>query len=90
MGILSLIVIMVIGGAIIYQATSGIRKYKRIPTFQDYKDKHPDSVTPNGVKCSQCGGHQIFVQKAGHMNSTILNLHLCKQCGSTLYRSSTP
>ena len=58
-------------------------------SFDDYRQNHPENVANGRVTCYSCGGGDVFLRKAGNSLTSIMNSHVCKQCGSELYRSKT-
>ena len=71
------------------QITKGFRKYKSTPTFAEYSSANPHLVESGKVICSTCGGNQIYVRLVGNVGVKQLNFHVCKTCGSNLYRSES-
>jgi DNA-directed RNA polymerase subunit RPC12/RpoP len=65
----------------------GIEKYQDTPTFIEYKRLNATLIDDGKVACIYCGGNHIFLKQVGKTPKSILNLHVCKTCGSTLYRS---
>jgi DNA-directed RNA polymerase subunit RPC12/RpoP len=65
----------------------GIEKYQDTPTFVEYKRLNPTLIDDGQVTCVHCGGKHIFLKQVGKTPKSILNFHVCKTCGSTLYRS---
>ena len=57
--------------------------YFRLPTFQQYKQRHPQLVGPSRCKCRHCGGRRIFLQCL----DLDIRRHICMTCGEPLYRS---
>jgi hypothetical protein len=76
-------------GILYFLITSKSRKYKKQPTFEEYKEKHPNLVSNGKIQCSSCGGKDIFVRRVFAGGSKEHNIHLCKSCGKSLYRSTT-
>jgi len=76
-------------GLLYFFITSKHRKYKKQPTFQEYKEKYPNLVSGDKIQCSSCGGKNIFVRRVFTGGSQEHNIHLCKSCGKSLYRSTT-
>jgi hypothetical protein len=72
-----------------YLIFSLFKKHFSIPTFDNYRSKYPDLVKDGKIKCHKCSGSDIFVKEVGNTPTSILNHHLCKTCGTTLFRSST-
>jgi hypothetical protein len=56
----------------------------------DYRSNNPRSFDKNGkfVSCGACGGSQIWVKRLGSTRHGIHNSHICKQCGTELWRSN--
>ena len=76
-------------GMLYFLITSKSRKYKKQPTFEEYKEKYPNLVSNGKIQCSSCGGKDIFVRRVFAGGSKEHNIHLCKSCGKSLYRSTT-
>jgi hypothetical protein len=74
---------------IVYSLYKSTKGYKSLSTFDEYKENHPKLVSNGKVSCSSCGGRDIFVRKIGHTPTKILNIHMCRSCGKSLYRSTT-
>jgi len=56
-------------------------------TLEAYKHKNPDSVRNGKVSCSKCGGSNIWMKQVSRSPRGVVHSHLCRQCGSELYRS---
>lgn len=87
--VLQFVPVLIIG-SIIYlfiRNLSSIKKISNGRSFEDYKEKYPDCFTDGKISCFNCGSQNIFLQKIGHTPTSVLNSHICKQCGSELYRS---
>jgi hypothetical protein len=56
-------------------------------TFEDYKRKYPECFKHGRVTCSACGGTSIYLRKVGEGLGFIINAHVCRQCGTDLYRT---
>lgn len=67
----------------------GFSKHVSTPTFDDYRSCHPELVGDGKITCYKCSGNDIFVKGVGHTPTSMLNHHMCKTCGTTLFRSST-
>jgi hypothetical protein len=65
------------------------KKHTSLPTFDQYRSNHPELVKDGKIACHKCSGNDIFVKTIGHTPTSLLNHHLCKTCGTTLFRSST-
>jgi hypothetical protein len=74
---------------IISQLIKGHNKYKSTPTFDEYRNANPNLVDSGKVTCSACGGNQIYVRLVGNIGVKQLNFHVCRTCGSNLYRSES-
>ncbi|WP_148561485.1 cbb3-type cytochrome oxidase subunit 3 [Thiopseudomonas alkaliphila] len=61
-------------------------RYRRFPTFDEYKKENPDCAKGGKIKCHSCSGTHI--QFKGLSNATDRRkTHYCVTCGSPLYRS---
>lgn len=58
--------------------------------FSDYKEAHSANVRGGKVTCCSCGSDSIYLRRLGTGFGSVLNSHVCRQCGSELYRSKTP
>lgn len=67
----------------------GYGKYKAIPTFDEYRASNSSLVCDGKVQCRNCSGTNIFLKNVGNTNNHLLNFHICKSCGTTLYRSES-
>lgn len=76
-------------GFLIFDFIRGIRKHKFIETFDKYQLLHPDLIKDGIVYCYKCNCKDIYIQNVGYTTSSMLNKHLCRTCGTTLYRSKT-
>lgn len=74
---------------IVFSGIRGVIKHKSIATFEQYNTLHPDLIRDGKVYCCKCNGKDIYIQNIGHTTSSMLNYHLCRTCGTTLYRSKT-
>ena len=77
--------LVVLGGPLIYLITT----FTKGRSFEDYKKEHPGHVQNGKVKCYKCGANAVFVRRVGNGLATILNSHVCRHCGTELYRSET-
>lgn len=57
--------------------------YGSLPTFDEYRSRHPDSVRRGRLHCSHCGSGRIYV----HSLDAVRRRHICVACGTVLYRS---
>lgn len=57
-------------------------------SLDDYKRRHPECVKNGRVRCYRCGSASIYLYRWGYGPGWITNLHLCRQCGTNLYRST--
>lgn len=63
-----------------------LNRYRRHPTFDEYKETHPNSIRKGRVTCHSCGGNHI--QFRGLWSATDRRkTHMCVSCGTPLYRS---
>lgn len=68
------------------------RRYKKhtsLPTFDDYRSSHSELVKDGKITCYKCSGNDIFVKTVGGTPISLLNHHMCKTCGTTLFRPTT-
>ncbi|MDH2916379.1 MAG: hypothetical protein PXX77_05810 [Gallionella sp.] len=79
-------VVLVVIGFFFYRA---FKKHSSTPTFDDYRNNYPELVKDGKITCHKCSGKDIFVKTIGKTPTSLLNHHLCKTCGTTLFRSST-
>jgi len=62
------------------------KRYKSLPTFEEYKAENPDNVVDGTIICTKCDGSKI--QLRGYRNAgDRRKIHSCVGCGSPLYRS---
>jgi hypothetical protein len=87
--ILAVLAVAVIVSAIVFSNLKVSGKLNRLPTFDGYRQANPGLVGDGKVQCSSCGGAQIFVRREGSLLSGVVNLHVCRVCGTNLYRSKT-
>lgn len=67
----------------------GISTFTSGKSFDDYKSRNPDCVKNGKVTCKNCGANDMFLRVAGGGPGVVLNSHVCRQCGTELYRSKT-
>ncbi len=65
------------------------QKHASTPTFDTYRSTHPELVKDGKIICHKCAGTDIFVKEIGKTPTSLLNHHMCKTCGTTLFRSTT-
>lgn len=86
-----MIVIMIAGfifvGLKVADGLSKISTFTDGKSYEDYKEEHPDFVRKGKIFCYHCDTHDIYLNKAGHTPSSQLNSHVCRNCGTELYRS---
>ena len=87
--ILPLGVLMLMALSLYSNVKSG-RRYVRGRRFDDYRREHPDSVVKGRALCSKCGDGYIFMRAVFRSITEIHNSHVCRTCGTELYRSLTP
>ena len=63
------------------------RKYRTIPTYDQYINANPNSKTKEGIICRKCHSSHIVAKGVGHTPGSALFLHICENCGTTLFRS---
>jgi hypothetical protein len=54
-----------------------------------YTAANPSCVRGGNVTCRSCGASNIYLRRRGNGFLYILNSHVCRQCGTELYRSKT-
>lgn len=59
-------------------------------TMQDYQHRYPSSFDANGRfrECHECGANSIFMKERGFTSYGTHHSHLCRQCGTELWRST--
>ena len=77
---------LVIGG-FIYIIRTNSKRWKSIPSIDDYKNKHPDCVTNKGMKCAVCNSTSIKSMGFGHAEA-VKRIFICNHCGTQLYRTN--
>lgn len=85
--VFSIAIFAVVFLAVAYGVYSSVRKLKSVPSFAEYRENNPEAFKEGKVQCNQCSGWDIFLKEVGRAGSSIINFHVCKSCGSTLYRS---
>jgi len=75
-------------GGIILMLILAFKKHYSLPTFDGYRAKHPELVKDGKIACYNCSGTDVFVKTVGNTPMSILNHHMCKTCGTNLFRSS--
>lgn len=86
--------VFVVAWVILFFGIFGLVVYKTLSftngrTFDDYKNNHGANVKNGRVTCYSCGSSSIYLRRAGNSLINILNSHVCRQCGTELYRSKT-
>ncbi len=76
--------------AVVLIAGNTVERRRRLQRLAErdynwYRSEHPELITEDGVKCSNCGSSRIHVRHL--MQRTFLRKHFCSQCGTTLYYS---
>jgi hypothetical protein len=85
MSILLPVVLVVIG----FFFVRGFMKHTSTPTFDEFRGRNPELVKDGKICCPKCAGNDVFVKEVGKTPTSLLNHHICKTCGTTLFRSST-
>jgi len=65
-----------------------LKKVAAIPTFDEYSRANPHLVNNGRVSCVKCNGSSIFLQRVATMPTSIISHHVCRTCGTALYRST--
>jgi len=61
--------------------------FEKHPTFDAYRQAHPQYLRNGRVACYKCGGtHILFRGVSGPMDTN--KIHYCVTCGAPLYRST--
>jgi len=84
---LFILVITIISVLIIWFMVRLSRKFHSVPTYDEYIKNNTDSKTGNGIICRKCGSSHISAKRVGHTPGSALFLHICENCGTTLFRS---
>ncbi len=65
-----------------------IKNFTKGKTIDDYKSTHPDCAAEEGkILCFKCKANNIWLKEVGKTPSSLLHSHVCRQCGTELYRS---
>jgi len=86
------IVIILLGiaafiGFMFFRLKSKINNFTNGKTYEDYKNDYPGFIKEGKAYCHKCNTHEIFVKQVGSTPQSILNSHICRNCGTELYRS---
>lgn len=81
-----LIIVMLIVLVIMFSAKKFMMKGK---AYSDYISKYPQCNKGGKTSCYNCGSDNIFLRKIGETPTGIINSHVCKNCGTALFRSTT-
>lgn len=81
----------IFGGIAVILVIVAIMSFKKGShlTFEGYKQLHPSHIRNGRVSCYSCGGAGVTIRRIGNGLGYILNSHVCRQCGTELYRSKT-
>lgn len=82
-------IFIIILSVLLYQAHR-FKTFANGRSFEDYKREHSANVAGGRVSCFHCGSNSIYLRNAGGGFGRVLNSHVCRQCGTELYRSFTP
>lgn len=58
-------------------------------SIEDYLERHPKTLRHGRVHCYRCGSGSIYLRPVGSGGRTVINAHICRQCGTKLYKSVT-
>ncbi|ERP98968.1 hypothetical protein Q666_16840 [Marinobacter sp. ES-1] len=65
------------------------RDFLKGNTIDDYRKAHPESFEGKEFKaCHNCGDRSIWVKQMGITRYGIHNQHICRTCGTALWRSN--
>ena len=87
-----LLFVLAVIGFIVYMAFKTLSQIKNFTigkTHEDYKINYPDSIREGKVYCYNCNTHDIFMKQVGSTPKSALNSHICRNCGTELFRSKT-
>lgn len=57
-------------------------------TLEGYLRRYPSCRKNGRVRCYRCGSASIYLYRWGYGPGWIQHLHVCRQCGAELYRST--
>lgn len=57
--------------------------YGSLPTFNEYRRRHPSLFKAGRCHCVACGSGRVYV----HALDALRRRHICATCGTVLYRS---
>ena len=57
--------------------------YGRLPTFGEFRRRHPEAFKGGRFRCIHCDGGRVFI----HSLDLHRRRHICVSCGKCLYRS---
>lgn len=57
-------------------------------TLDEYLRQHPDCLRNGKIYCYRCRSTSIYLYRLGYGPGWIQHLHVCRQCGAKLYRST--
>jgi len=83
----TVLVFILIFGFVFYKNSKFKIKMSALPTFKEYKANNPELVNNGNVICIECGGAHVYIRISSVQQGKILNTHVCKTCGTNLYRS---
>lgn len=59
------------------------QNYRRLPTYDQYRARHPAACPDGQCRCVHCGSRRLRL----HSLRPDMRRHLCGNCGALLYRS---
>lgn len=86
-GFLNLLPIILIFGIAAFFIFRKLNYFTKNRSFDDFKAKHPESIKDGKVHCPNCQSDSIWLKEIGKTPRSILHSHVCRQCGTELYRS---
>lgn len=88
-GLESFSILLLLFSPVIFYLINRDKNEGKTPTFDGYTKQYPGLLRNGRVKCKKCGSDSIYIQKCSDILSTMQNEHICRTCGTTLYRSRT-
>lgn len=80
------IFIITIVGIIIFKNVNEAKKWKSLPTLDEYISANPEAKIAKGIKCIHCDASSMRNWGLSGGNDKRRQF-ICNQCGETLYRS---
>lgn len=71
------------GGIVALNLWGYWKAYGSLPTYDEYREQHPELVKNGRCRCHKCGGGRVFL----HTLDAYRRRHICATCSTVLYRS---